>query len=124
MDEIFRQALIISRGMWRYRWIGLGVAWLVGILAAIGVMFIPDRYEASARIFVNTASILKPLMMGITVTPNDDSRIAMLSRVVISRPNVEKLIQAVGLDAEVKSKEGYEKLIDSVTKTLTIKTRC
>ncbi len=46
----------------------------------------------------------------------------MLSRVVISRPNVEKLIQAVGLDAEVKSKEGYEKLIDSVTKTLTIKT--
>jgi polysaccharide chain length determinant protein (PEP-CTERM system associated) len=122
MDEIFRQALIISRGMWRYRWLGLAVAWIVGILAATAVIFIPDRYEASARIFVNTASILKPLMMGITVTPNDDSRIAMLSRVVISRPNVEKLIQTVGLDAEVKSKDGYEKLIDSVTKTLVIKT--
>jgi polysaccharide chain length determinant protein (PEP-CTERM system associated) len=122
MDEIFRQVLIISRGMWRYRWIGLSAAWVVGVVCAVGVMFIPDRYEASARIFVNTASILKPLMMGITVTPNDDSRIAMLSRVVISRPNVEKLIQMVGLDAEVKSKDGYEKLIDSVTKTLVIKT--
>jgi len=122
MDEIFRQALIIARGMWRYRWLGLAVAWIVGIAGSIGVMFIPDRYEASARIFVNTASILKPLMLGLTVTPNDDSRIAMLSRVVISRPNVEKLVQMVGLDAEVKSKDGYEKLIDTVTKTLAIKT--
>ncbi len=121
MDEIFRQTVIILRGMWHFRWVGLATAWVAAIVGAAAIMFIPDKYEASARIFVNTASILKPLMSGLTVQPNDEQRIVMLSRVVISRPNVEKLIQMSGLDTNVKSKDDYERLIDNVTKVLDIK---
>lgn len=121
MDELFRQAIIKLRGMWHFRWLGLATAWIVGALGVVAIMLVPDKYEASARIFVNTASILKPLMSGLTVQPNDDQQIAMLSRVVISRPNVEKLVQMVGLDADVKSKEDYERLIDNVTRALEIR---
>ncbi len=120
MDEIFRKVVITLRRMWHYRWLGLATAWVVGIISVGIVMFIPDKYEATARIYVNTASILKPLMTGLTVQMNDDTRIAMLSRILISRPNVEKLVQAVGLDAEAKSKPEYDKLLDSVSKALTI----
>ena len=120
MDEIFRKVVITLRRMWHYRWLGLATAWVVGIIGVGIVMFIPDKYEATARIYVNTASILKPLMTGLTVQMNDDTRIAMLSRILISRPNVEKLVQAVGLDAEAKSKPEYDKLLDSVSKALTI----
>jgi polysaccharide chain length determinant protein (PEP-CTERM system associated) len=121
MDEIFRRAVITLRGMWRYRWPALAVAWAVAAIGAAIVSFVPDRYEASARIFVNTASILKPLMSGMTVQPNDDQRIVMLSRVVISRPNVEKLLQLIRLDHDAKSKEDFDRLIDKTTKALDIK---
>ena len=120
MDEMYRQLLITLRGMWRYRWLGLTAAWVLAAIAILIIVFIPDKYEASTRIYVNTASILKPLMTGLTVQPNDEQRIAMLSRIVISRPNVEKLVQMVGLDAGTKSKEESERRVDEVTKMLAI----
>ena len=120
MDEILRQSIITLRGMWRYRWLGLGTAWVAGAIGVLVVLLIPDKYEASARIYINTASILKPLMTGITVQANDADRIAALSRLVISRPNVEKLVQTVALDAGTKSKAQYEEVVDSVTKLLKI----
>lgn len=122
MDELFRQGTITLSSMWRYRWMGLAVAWAVAAIGFITIIFIPDRYEATARIYVNTASILKPLMTGLTVQPNDDQRITGLSRILITRPNVEKLVQTVGLDAGSKSKDEYERLIDRITRTLEIKT--
>ena len=120
MDELLRQSIIVLRGMWRYRWLGLGTAWVVGAIGVVFVLLTPDKYEASARIYVNTASILKPLMTGMTVQPNDTDQIAALSRLVISRPNVEKLVQTVGLDAGTKSKADYERVVENVTKLLTI----
>ena len=61
MDEIIRQATTILRGMWKHRWLGLVVAWAVCVIAVVVILRIPDKYEASARIYVDTQSILKPL---------------------------------------------------------------
>ncbi len=98
MDDLLRQALLTLRGMWKYRWLGLATSWGVGLIGLAVLLSLPVRYEATARILVNTDSILKPLMTGLTVQPNDEQRIMMLSRVVISRPNVEKLVKTVGLE--------------------------
>ena len=89
MEEIVKQILAVLSGMWKFRWHGLVTAWVVAIIGVIVVFRVPDQYEAAARIYVDTDSILKPLMTGLTVQPNEDQRIVMLSRVVISRPNVE-----------------------------------
>jgi polysaccharide chain length determinant protein (PEP-CTERM system associated) len=104
--------------MWNHRLIGLMVAWLVALGAFVVVMVTPERYEAYARIFVNTDSILKPLMTGVTVLPNEEQRIGMLSRVVISRPNIEHLVTEVKLDANAKTRDEREAVIDSALKRL------
>ncbi len=121
MEETYRHAIITLRGMWKHRWIGLGVAWAAGLLALAVLASMPAQYEASARIFANTDSILKPLMTGMTVQPNDDQRIVMLSRVVISRPNVERLVTTVGLDAKATTPEERERIVERVSKTLGLK---
>ena len=121
MDEILRQATTILRGMWKHRWLGLIVAWVVGAIGVVTVYRIPDKYEASARIYVDTQSILKPLMSGLAIEPNLDQQIMILSRTLISRPNVEKLIRMADLDLNIKSKPAQEALIDDLMKSLTIK---
>lgn len=121
MEDILRQLSVILRGMWLYRWWGLAAAWIVGPIAAATVYLLPDRYESSARVYVDTQSILKPLMSGLAVQPNVDQQINILSRTLISRPNVEKLIRMADLDLTVKSKEDREALIASVTKALEIR---
>lgn len=121
MEELIRQAWLVVRGMWLHRWFGIILAWGVGLVAAVIIFIIPDRYEASARIYVDTASVLRPLMSGLIVQANTDQQIAMLSRTLISRPNVEKLIRMADLDLGVKSPDEKERLIDRVTDGLKIK---
>lgn len=120
MEELLRQALTVGRGMWKYRWPALVVAWIVAIAGVVAVFRIPDRYEASARIYVDTQSILKPLMSGLAIQPNLDQQVAMLSRTLISRPNIEKLVRMADLDLDARSKAQQEALIADLTQDLKI----
>jgi polysaccharide chain length determinant protein (PEP-CTERM system associated) len=108
--------------MWQRRWIGLAAAWIVAIAGTIAVLRIPDKYEASARIYVDTQSVLKPLLAGIAIQPNIDQQVMILSRTLISRPNIEKLLRMADLDLGTKSKREQEAMIDELMKTLVIQT--
>lgn len=121
MDVLFSQIFTAARGMWKHRWLGLLVAWVVTGIGSIIVLSVPDKYEATARIFVDTQSILKPLMAGLAVQPNVEQQVVMLSRTLISRPNVEKLIRMADLDLKSQSKSAQDALIDGLMKTLEIK---
>lgn len=121
MEELIAQITTIARGMWRFRWHALIVTWIVGAVAAVIAFRVPDQYEASARVFVDTQSILKPLMSGLAVQPNVEQQVVMLSRTLISRPNVEKLIRMADLDLGVKSKADQDELIKSVSSRLQIR---
>lgn len=121
MEVLIAQISTIAKGMWRFRWQSLLVAWLVGVIAAVIVFRVPDRYEATARIFVDTQSILKPLMSGLAVQPNVEQQVVMLSRTLISRPNVEKLVRMADLDLKTESKAQQEALVGELTKSLEIK---
>lgn len=122
MQEIVQQVLVILRGMWKFRWPGLVVAWATAIVGVVVVMKIPDQYEATARVFVDTDSILKPLMAGLAVTPNVEQQIGMLSRTLISRPNLEKLIRMADLDLKSAGKGDQEVLIEKLSKGIEIRT--
>jgi polysaccharide chain length determinant protein (PEP-CTERM system associated) len=122
MQEIVQQVLVILRGMWKFRWPGLVVAWATAIVGVVVVMKIPDQYEATARIYVDTDSILKPLMAGLTVQPNVEQQIGMLSRTLISRPNLEKLIRMADLDLKSAGKGDQEALIERLSKGIQIRT--
>lgn len=121
MEDLLRQVRLVLRGMWLHRWLGLFLAWGVGLVAGIFVFVMPDRYEASARVFVDTDSVLKPLMTGLTVQINTEQQVAMLSRTLISRPNVEKLVSMADLDLGIKSAGEKEALIERVIKAVNIK---
>ena len=65
----------------------------------VGVVYqIPEKYEASARVYVDTESLLRPLLAGLAIQPNLDQQVALMSRTLISRPNVEKLVRMADLD--------------------------
>lgn len=122
MQELLQQLNTILRGMWKYRRVGVGVAWIVAFAGAVAVMLMPNRYEASARVYVDTQTILRPLMAGLAVQPNVEQQVSMLSRTLISRPNVEKLIRMADLDLAVKDKREQDRLIEEVSEALVIRT--
>jgi polysaccharide chain length determinant protein (PEP-CTERM system associated) len=120
MDDLFRQASSILIAMWQRRWIGVAVAWLVALTGAALVTVIRDRYEASARVFVDTQTVLKPLMNGLAFQPDVDQQVRMLARTLISRPNIEKLMQSPRIGLQDLSPIDKEKVIDRLTNEIKV----
>ena len=118
MDELILTALRHLRGMWHRRWIGLAAAWIAAIVGIAVVFRIPEKYEATARVFVDTQSLLRPVMAGLAIQPNLDQQVALMSRTLISRPNVEKLVRMSDLDLRVTSNADREELIDTLMRSL------
>jgi polysaccharide chain length determinant protein (PEP-CTERM system associated) len=103
MDDLLRQLPTLLLIIKQRRWLALGAAWLTA-LAAAGLVWIKhDRYEASARVFVDTETVLKPLM---------------LARTLISRPNIERLIQSPRIDMGELSERDREKVIERLLREI------
>jgi polysaccharide chain length determinant protein (PEP-CTERM system associated) len=120
VNQIFQDAFEYLRSMWRRRLVGIAAAWMVAIAGLVTLKMLPDKYEATARVFVDTQSVLKPLMSGLAVQPNVEQQVSMLSRTLLSRPNVDKLIRMADLDLEARSPEQREKLIERLLKDISI----
>jgi polysaccharide chain length determinant protein (PEP-CTERM system associated) len=120
MDELLRTLSIYLRGIWQRRWLGLAVAWVVAVAGAIGVSRIPDKYEASARVYVDTESVLRPLLSGLAVQPDLNQQLQILSRTLISRPNVEKLMRMSDLDLGATNQVAKDVIVDDLIKNISI----
>jgi len=120
MRELADQIFSYLRGVWRFRWVAVVVAWLVAICGWVVVGRLPDRYEASARVYVDTETILKPLLTGLTVQPDTKQIVEMVSHTMVSRPHLEKLIHMAGLETNLKGKDEREALFNRLSKTIVI----
>jgi uncharacterized protein involved in exopolysaccharide biosynthesis len=118
MQSILTQLGDYFWGAWRFRWLMLALVWLISIVGWISVSAIQDQYMASARIFVDTNSILRPLMKGLTIQPDLRQRTKLISQTLLSRPNLEKLIRMTDLDLQVNSELDKEELITKLRKKI------
>lgn len=120
MDQVLQQFLGYAKAIWQRRWWGVAVAWLVCIVGWTWVMMIPDRYQATARVYVDTQSLLKPLLTGLTVEPNVEQQIKLMTRQLVSRPTLEKVARMTDLDVKAKTPEQTEAMLDGLARNITI----
>lgn len=120
MQEILSLVLGQLRNIWRFRWIALGIAWVIAIVGWLYVYSLPDQYSSSARVHIDTKSAIDPLLSGMAVTPNADQQVSLLIRTVLSRPHLRDIARATGLDLKVTSPEQEQALIEGLQKRLTL----
>jgi polysaccharide chain length determinant protein (PEP-CTERM system associated) len=114
MHELLLQVFSYVRGIWRYRWLAIAVAWLIAISGWVYVSKLPDEYKASARVFVDTNTILRPLLQGLAIQPDLVQRVALMSRMLLSRPNLERIARMSDLDLNVRTERDKEVLLDGL----------
>lgn len=108
-------------GIWRHRWLALGVAWVVAIAGWAYVWQMPSYYQATARIFVDTNTVLRPLLKGLAITPDTTSRVRMMSSTLLSRPNLERLARMTDLDLAATTEQEKERLVNRLRDSVSLR---
>lgn len=119
MHDVVVQLMRYARGAWRFRWWMLGVAWAVCLVGWIIVARLPDQFQASARVYVDTSSVLAPYLKGLAMNTSDAQRkIFLMTRTLLSRPNLEKVMRMTDLDLRAVTAEDKEELLEELKKKL------
>lgn len=108
-------------GLWQYRWYGMVAAWILAIMGWTVVANLPDRYAASARVFIDTQSLIKPLLKDISVSSDADERISQVAKTIFNRPNLQKIAQMSDLDLHVRTAQEEEELLDSLEREIKLR---
>jgi polysaccharide chain length determinant protein (PEP-CTERM system associated) len=111
MNELYRQLIVILHSMWQRRWYALATAWAVTLIGWGLVATIPDKYESSARVYVDTDTLLRPLMRGLAIDIDVMQQISFMQRTLLSRPNMEKVARMTDMDLKVTTDLGMDRLI-------------
>ena len=122
MHDLIVLLLSYARGIWRYRWWILGTAWFVSVIGWTVVMKLPDQYEASARVYVDTESLLKPLLRGMAVEGNERQRLLLMTKTLLSRPNMEKVMRMSDLDLQAKTEQDTENIVKELQDNISLGT--
>lgn len=120
MEHLLSQLLSSLKGMWKHRWAGFSVAWLVVLAGWAKVYSLPNEYQSTARVFVDTQSVLKPLMVGMTSMPNVEQQVAIMSRTLLSRPNIDRVLRMVDLDVRTVTAREHDAMVDDMLKRIHI----
>jgi len=121
MQEVLAQLFSYVWGAWRHRWLALAVAWVVAICGWLWVWQLPESYVARARVYVDTNSVLRPLLKGLAVQPDVEERIGLLSRTLLSRPNLEKLMRMTDLDLQVTTAREKDELLSELSQSISLR---
>jgi polysaccharide chain length determinant protein (PEP-CTERM system associated) len=107
-------ALGHARSLWRRRWHAAGVAWVFCLAGWAYVLTLPNSYEATTRIYIDTESMLRPLMRGIAVDSNILTQVDLIQRTLLSRPNLQRVSHMADLDLAAHSPSEIEEVINDL----------
>lgn len=120
MKEQLEGLLNIFMSAWRFRWSALLAAVAVCAIGIAAVLLFPGKYESQAEIYVDTRSVLRPLLQGLAVTAQKDDDSSVLQKALLARPTLMRVAQETGLIARANGAVATDKLLLGLSKAITI----
>lgn len=111
MKQQTEQFLNLTHSALRFRWSGLLVTAVISILGTAVVLLLPGKYESRAQIYVDTKSVLRPLLQGLAVTQQTPDATDVMRRALLARPALEEVVRKTKLSARALTAEAHEQLL-------------
>ena len=122
-EELKELIFHYARGIWKNRWLAIAIAWLLLVIGLVFVDQLKDRYTAEAKVYIDTTSVLRPLLKGITVETDLESNVQLMVRKLLSRPNLERAIRLMDMDVALTSDLQLEQLVENLKRQVSITTK-
>lgn len=122
IQEAVDQVLTYVKGVWIKKRYIIVSTWLICPIGWLYVGTMPDVYSSSARIFVDTNSLLRPLMRGLAVFNNPAEDVNLVARTLLVKPTLEKIAREADLDLSVSTQDEMDALTDRLKANIKLET--
>ncbi|HYW75951.1 MAG TPA: XrtA system polysaccharide chain length determinant [Gammaproteobacteria bacterium] len=123
MRELIEKIWQQVRGTWRFRWIAFVMVWVIALGGWTLVYFMPNVYEAQTEVYVDTDSILRPLLAGLTVHNNLQDHVRMMRLALLSRPNLEEVARKTDLTLQAQGPDQTSGIVQRLRNSISVSNR-
>jgi len=107
-------------GIWQYRWSALVLSCVVAFLGWVLVYALPNQYTSKTVMQVDTRSIMTPLLKGLAVESKAFDGIQTMSRVLLSRKNLEDIVRQTDMDLELSNPGAMDELVNKLSRSIVL----
>ena len=118
LQQTIELILDYIKGIWIRKRYLIVSSWLICPLGFVYVATLPDVYESEAQVFVDSRSMLEPLLVGISLYTDPENEVRMMAQTLKSRSNIEEIVRESDLDITVTTDAQYEELIIELTRDI------
>src|SRR3546814_14799893 len=90
VTDLYHLFFLYLTALGKRRWIVLLGTWAVAIPGWLLVASMPSVYQSSSRIYVDTFSVLQPLLRGIAIQNDLETQVQLMQQTLLSRPNLQE----------------------------------
>lgn len=102
---------------WPNRWLGYFVAFVIAAIVGLVVTILPDNYQSKAKVYINSAVVLEPLIQGLAVVDDNENRVRLLrvlQQTLLDKENVDRLIKTPGIGFDVSTAAARGRAADTI----------
>ena len=118
LQQTLVQILDYVKGIWIKKRYVMLFSWLICPIGFIYVATLPDQYASRAQVFVDTRSVLQPLLRGLAIQTNPDQEIQMMAKTLLSRSNVEIIARESDLDIAAQTEAQFEGIVSELVNSI------
>jgi polysaccharide chain length determinant protein (PEP-CTERM system associated) len=111
MQDIVEQIVSYLRGIWVHKWTALVLIWGLCLIGWPFVLKMPNQYVSEAKVYVDTQTLLAPLLRGLTIQTNPEQQVQLIVKTLLTRPNLEKITRLADLDIQAKNDAEFALII-------------
>ncbi|WP_268237556.1 XrtA system polysaccharide chain length determinant [Aliidongia dinghuensis] len=114
--------MVLSRtpALWQRRWLAVLVAWIVCLVGWPIVALIPSHYVSETQVYVDTQSLLQPLLSGIAVDVDPAQQVDILKRTLTSRSTLERVVKMTQRDSAMTDAQ-LDQAVNTLRQNLTVR---
>ena len=98
MQQELLEVYFYAKGTLKYKRITIITAFIICFGGWIGIYLMPDKYESKARVHMDTATVLRPLMRNMAIQYDIESMVRVMQQLMFTKPNLEQIVQLSELD--------------------------
>jgi uncharacterized protein involved in exopolysaccharide biosynthesis len=102
---------------WPNRWLGFFIAFVIAAIVGLVVTVLPDHYQSKAKVYINSAVVLEPLIQGLAVEDDNENRVRLLrvlQQTLLNKENIDRLIKTPGIGFDVSTAAARSRAADMI----------